>query len=155
MREIGYMDKIAELDSLYEQFSGHLAELIPDGILEVDLKLLQRLDLLNEEESAPSPQLTRYFHVVESNDKITLYNEEYVIWVVPEKINDEPLTLVLIGLNKEAKLHLELAFSTSGIYNTSRLVLRVLEKILSDIQETQDVISNFEDHSESENEAED
>jgi hypothetical protein len=141
------MDKIAELDSSYEQFMNQLPKLVPEGVVEVDLKLLQKLGLLNEElASAPSPQLTRYFHVIESKDKITLFNDQFAIWVVPEKLEDEPSTLVLIALSENSKLRLELAFSTSGIYNTSRLVLRILERFLSDIQETEDLISHLEDH---------
>lgn len=141
------MDKIAELDSYYEIFMKNLPELIPDGIIEVDIHLLQKLELLTEEDiAAVSPTLTRFFHVVESKEKITLYNDQFVIWVVPEKIQDEPTTIVLIAINDSSRPRLELAFATSGIYNTSRLVLRILEKLLAEIQETEDVISYLENH---------
>ena len=141
------MDKITELDFCYEEFIKNLPELIPDGIIEVDIHLLQRLELLTEDEvSAASPTLTRFFHVVESKEKITLYNDQFVIWVVPEKIKEEPTTIVLIAINDDAKLRLELSFSTTGIYNTSRLVLRILEKLLAEIQETEEVISHLEDN---------
>ena len=139
------MDKIAELDSSYEQFMNNLPELIPDGILQVDIELLQKLGLLHEDPTTTqASSLTRFFHVVESKEKITLFNDQYVIWVVPEKTQDEPTTLVLIALNHQAKLHLEMAFATSGIYNTSKLVLRILEKVLAEIQETEEFISNIE-----------
>jgi hypothetical protein len=141
------MDKIAELDSCFEGFISNLPCLIPDGILDVDIHLLQKLGLLTEEELAgAAPNLTRYFHVVESKEKITLYNDQFVIWVVPEKVQDEPTTIVLIAMNQDAKLRLELAFSTSGVYNTSRLVLRVLEKLLHEIQETEEFISHLQHH---------
>lgn len=139
------MDKIAELDSSYEQFIHHLPELIPDGVVMVDLKLLQKLGLLHEEiENDSSTSLTRFFHVVESKDKITLFNDQFVIWIVPEKLDNEPHTLVLVALDSHPKPKLEMAFSMSGIYNTSRLVLRVLERFLSDIQENEDLISNLQ-----------
>lgn len=139
------MDKIAELDSSYEQFIRRLPELIPDGIVPVDLKLLQKLGLLHEEiETENASSLTRFFHVVESKDKITLFNDQFVIWIVPEKVNNEPSTLVLVAIEAHLKPRLEMAFSMSGIYNTSRLVLRVLEKFLSDIQENEDLISHLE-----------
>lgn len=138
------MDKIAELDFSYEHFMRHLSEFIPDGIIQVDLKLLQKLGLLHEELPVESQgALTRFFHVVESKDKITLFNDQFVIWIVPEKINNEPQTLVLVAIEKEAKPHLEMAFSMSGIYNTSRLVLRVLEKFLAEIQENEELLSNL------------
>ncbi len=140
------MDKIAELDSSYEQFINRLPELLPDGVSPIDLQLLQKMGLLHEEQDGDnSTSLTRFFHVVESKDKITLFNDQFVIWIVPEKQNCEPHTLVLVALNSGQKPRLELAFSMTGIYNTSRLVLRVLEKFLSEIQENEDVISNFQD----------
>ncbi|MCE5294345.1 MAG: hypothetical protein LLF94_06995 [Chlamydiales bacterium] len=139
------MDKIAELDSSYEKFMNHLPELVPDGIVHVDLQLLQKLGLLHEEvDNDNSSSLTRFFHVVESKEKITLFNDQFVIWIVPEKFNNEPHTLVLVALNFPPKPKLEMAFSMSGIYNTSRLVLRVLEKFLADIQENEDLISNLQ-----------
>lgn len=144
------MDKIAELDLSYEQMMNHLPELIPDGVLEVDLPVLQKLGLLTDDSGTASHSLTRYFHVVEAKEKITLFNDQFVVWVVPEKIEDEPTTLVLIAINLEPKLKLELAFVTAGIYNTSRLVLRIIEKLLSEIQETEDLITHFEDASEEE-----
>ena len=139
------MDKIAELDSSYEQFINRLPDLLPDGVIPIELQLLQKLGLLHEEQDLESStNLTRFFHVVESKDKITLFNDQFVIWIVPEKQNCEPYTLVLVAINTSQKPKLELAFSMSGIYNTSRLVLRVLEKFLSEIQENEDVISTFQ-----------
>ncbi len=139
------MDKIAELDSSYEQFINRLPELLPDGIVEVDLQLLQKLNLLHEETDGDNAtSLTRFFHVVESKDKITLFNDQFVIWIVPEKINHEPHTLVLVALEAPHKPKLEMAFAMSGIYNTSRLVLRVLEKLLSEIQENEDLLATLE-----------
>ena len=139
------MDKIAELDSSYEQFMNHLPELVPDGIVHVDIQLLQKMGLLYEEHDGESSStLTRFFHVVESKEKITLFNEQFVIWIVPEKINNEPHTLVLVALNSHPKPKLEMSFSMSGIYNTSRLVLRVLEKFLAEIQENEDLISSLQ-----------
>ncbi|MBS0655822.1 MAG: hypothetical protein JSR46_08600 [Verrucomicrobia bacterium] len=136
------MDKIAELDSTYEHFIANLPELIPDGITIVDLQLLQTMGLLHEHEQAnPSPSLTRFFHVVESKDKITLFNDQFAIWIVPEKFDNEPTTLVLIAIKSQSNYRLDMAFSMSGIYNTSRLVLRVLEKELTEIQENEDLIA--------------
>lgn len=144
--KIKIMDKIAELDSSYEQFIRNLPELIPDGIVHVELQLLQKMGLLQEDLREQSPSLTRFFHVVESKDKITLFNDQFAIWIVPEKVNHEPMTLVLVAINTSGKPKLEMAFSMSGVYNTSRLVLRVLEKFLAEIQENEDLISHLKDN---------
>jgi len=137
------MDKISELDSSYEQFMQHLPDLIPDGIIDVDLETLKHFGLLGEELPPNSPSLTRFFHVVESKEKITLYNDQFAIWVIPESCHDEPMTLVLIAIQRDNQLKLEMGFATSGIYNTSKLVLRILEKFLAEIQETEELISNL------------
>jgi hypothetical protein len=142
------MDKKLELDSSYEQFMNHLPELIPDGILEVDLELLKRFNLLSEEPDPEAANLTRFFHVVETPEKITLFNEQFVIWVVPENCDEEPITLVLIAINQNNKPKLEMAFATSGIYNTSKLVLRIIEKLLHEIQETEELISQLKEPNE-------
>ncbi len=70
---------------------------LPDGIVEVDLALLHRLGLLKyHSDEKERFSLTRYFHVIESPDKITLINEQFLIWIVPEQINDIPATYTLI-----------------------------------------------------------
>jgi hypothetical protein len=151
------MDKISQLDSSYERFIGHLEDFIPEGIEEVDLDFLNRLQLLHDNDHAPASRLTRFFHVVETKEKVTLFNEQFVVWIVPERVQDEAMTLVLLGIasgpmhsrDKEQqdnplRIHLETAFSASGVYNTSRTVLRVVERLLSDIQENEEVISHLE-----------
>lgn len=127
----------------------HLLEFLPDGVVSVDLKLLQRLDLLQAEcQDAPASSLTRFFHVVESKEKITLFNDEFVVWIVPDKTVEDSQTLVLIAIGGQIRPRLEMGFIISGIYNTSRLVLRVLEKFLAEIQENEDFISHLEEEPE-------
>ncbi|MBA3815611.1 MAG: hypothetical protein H0X29_03655 [Parachlamydiaceae bacterium] len=132
------------LDACFKKYVKNLIQWLPDGVTSVDLDLLHRLNLLhyyNKEQNDPT--LTRYFHVVDSGDKITLVNEEFVIWIVPDKIEEKAVTYTLIAINKNDNLHLELAFVTSGIYNNSKLVLRILEKYLFEIQTTEDFLSKI------------
>ena len=145
------MDKITELDITYERFFNHLKEYIPEGIQEVNLDFLRRYQLLHNHTLYPSSKLTRFFHVVETKEKVTLFNDQFVVWIVPDKTHEEATTLVLVGIQSPVKneydpaeVRLETAFSTFGVYNTSRIVLRVVEKILADIQENEEIISRFE-----------
>lgn len=139
---------ITNLDKYYNKFIKDLAHCLPDGIIEVNIILLHRLGLLNYHNPHNCKfSLTRYFHVIESSEKITLLNEQFVIWIVPEKIDNVPITYTLIALNHPEGPHLETAFCTWGIYNSSRLVLRVLEKILYEIQETEDLLATFDNGS--------
>lgn len=120
---------------------------LPEDILEVNLELLQKLELLHYHDPAYNdPSLTRYFHVVESEDKITLLNEEFVVWIVPEKMEGVAVTYTLIALNGEEKEpELQMCFVTSGVYNNSRLVLRVLEKFLFEIQENENMLRSLKE----------
>jgi hypothetical protein len=51
--------------------------------------------------------------------------------------------LVLIALNQKGIPRLELAFLTTDVYNTSKLVLRILEKFLHEIQENEESLRPY------------
>lgn len=132
------------LDQCFNKYINNLPELLPDGILSVDLHLLEHLKLLHyHPPSQCEPELTRFFHLIESPEKITLVNEHFVIWIAPRKLQDTLTTFALIALNYHDRPKLELAFVASGVYNTSQLVLRVLEKLLIEIQENEDALKNL------------
>ena len=140
------MKNPAVFELCYKKYMDNLNKWLPDGVIKVDLELLHQLDLLhNQEENKTRDQtsLTRYFHVIESQNKLTLANDDFVVWIVPETIDDIPLTFTLIALNKEQEPKLELAFTTEGIYNNSYLVLRLLERYLIDIQSTEETLNQL------------
>jgi hypothetical protein len=138
------MDDISQLEECFKNYIKNMNTLLPDGIIDVDLKLLQQYNLLHyHRKDKQDHSLTRYFHVIETSEKITLINDQFVVWIVPEKINNVPITYTLIALNQGNDVHLELAFATSGCYNSSRLVLRVLEMFLKEIQENEDLLHRF------------
>jgi hypothetical protein len=142
------MDDLSQIEEYYKDYTQNINKWIPEGLTQVNLRLLQQLGLLelsrkSEKESA----LTRYFHVVESTEKITLVNEQFIIWIVPEKIDRSAITYTFIALNHPEQPHLEVAFASSGIYNSSRLVLRVLEKYLQEIEETEQTLHDYDQKS--------
>lgn len=129
----------AELEEAYQEYMQNLQQWAHDGIVTVDLPLLQEsgiLESFNEEEDS-SDDLTQYFHVIESIDKVTLFNEQFVVWIVPKMNEENPLTYVLIALRQEDKPHLEVVFMTQGVYNTPRFVLKILQHFLVDMLETE------------------
>lgn len=137
------MKDMQHLEEYYKKFTKDINKHIPEGITIVDLELLHKYHLLNQHSSPSDSNLTRYFHVVEADDKITLINDQFVIWIIPDVLNNEPITYILISLNFYDTIRLETAFATTGIYNSSKLVLRILEKMLLEIQETEDLLSNL------------
>ena len=138
------MHNLSMIEAYYKQFSNDISQWLPEDVIEVNLELLKQLNLIDYNEiEYHDPNLTRYFHVVESDEKITLINDDFVVWIVPEKVDDAPITYTCIALNNEMQPQLELCFVTSGVYNTSRLVLRLLEKFLSEIEENQKIFQNL------------
>ena len=138
------MDTPQEIEAAYMRYMGDLKKYAPDGIVDVDLQLMQELDLLQTEDPVEEPsQLSHSFYVVESHEKLTLFNDRFVVWIVPQLVEDQATTYTLIALNEEEKNRLEMVFATSGVYNHSSLVLRILEKFLDQIDENEQEIFNL------------
>ncbi|NGX56836.1 MAG: hypothetical protein K1060chlam5_01082 [Candidatus Anoxychlamydiales bacterium] len=136
----------AEIETLYTQYIANLGEVAHDGVINVDLNLLYDLKLLdsaNQIKDDPE-DLTQYFHVIENNEKVTLFNEQFVVWIVPKTEQEIPVTYVLIALNAEDKNSLEIVFTTSGVYNTPKYVLKVLQYYLLDMLETEATLTAIE-----------
>lgn len=135
-------NNMAYLDEYFKKYINDLGYWLPEGILNVDIDLLQKLDLLNPEHQQKQ-SLTRYFQVVESLDKITLVNQDFTVWIVPESQGKGNRTYVLIAINKNGIPNLELAFQTTDVYNSSKLVLRILESLLFEIQENEETLKKI------------
>lgn len=136
-----------QLEESFSEFMKNLQKWIPDGIIQVDLKLLDELGLLHQdqlESSDDEDQFPHYFHVIETSDKVTLFNHQFVVWIVPQVLNETPCTLTLIALMNSDKPCLELAFTTSGVYNTPKFVLKILRYYLSEVIDTEAIISSID-----------
>ena len=135
-----------QIEQVYKEFMGNLPGCAHDGVLSINLSFLHDQGLLgtlatNEDDSE---DLTQYFHVIESPEKVTLYNDHFLVWIVPKMEGDQPVTFVLIALNHEEKPQLEIVFTTYGVYNSPRYVLKVLQHFLSDMLETEETLTLFE-----------
>ena len=139
------MNNIERLEGCYKKFIKDLPKWLPEGMIDVDITLLQTLNLLDFEEELGQgdEELTRYFHVIETEEKITLVNDQFAIWIVPENSDNVSKTFTFIALNSGKEPRLETAFCVTGVYNTSRLVLRVLEKMLQDIMENEEAMNQL------------
>ena len=130
------------LEDAYKEFSQNLKKWIPDGIIHVDLRLLHELGLLNSaelEHSVNRANLTLYL-TYQTPDKVTLFNDQFAIWIVPEVIDEVPTTTTLISLLQSNKPRLEIVYTTSGVYNTPKYILKILQHFLKEVQDTEAVI---------------
>lgn len=135
-----------QLEEAYQEYTGNLGNWAHDGVITIDLPMLHELGLLEHLPDDPdeSEDLTQYFHVIESIEKVTLFNEQFVIWIIPKTEEENPMTYVLIALCGSEKPTLEVVFTTSGVYNTPRYVLKVLQFFLIDMIETEATLTSIE-----------
>ena len=132
------------LEESYQEFSQNLKKWIPDGVIHVDLRLLNEMGLLSNaelEHSINEANLTLYFHIIETPDKVTLFNEQFAIWIVPQLVDEVPTTTTLIALVQTSKPRLEIVYQTTGVYNTPKYILKVLQHFLTEVQDTEAIIS--------------
>lgn len=140
----------AQIEKEYKDFMKNLPGCAHDGVLSIDLAFLYNQGLLdslatNEDDTE---DLTQYFHVIESNEKVTLFNDHFIVWITPKMEESQPVTYVMIALHQENKAHLEIVFTTHGVYNSPRYVLKVLQYFLSDMVETEATLTLFEKNTE-------
>lgn len=138
------MDNLSLIEDYFQSYKNDLTSYIPEDIITVDLSLLQRFGLLNEDEDPQeTAALSHTFQIIESDTKMTLISPQFVIWITSEKIEGLGGTWTLIALNGKERPHLQLAFIASGIYNHSKLVLRILEKFITEIEENEELIHSL------------
>ncbi|HSX12412.1 MAG TPA: hypothetical protein VLF61_02880, partial [Rhabdochlamydiaceae bacterium] len=70
-------------------------------------------------------------------------NEQFAIWIVPRVVDNITSTLTYIALLYQNKPHLEIVFSTAGVYNTPKYILKVLQHFLIEVIDTEAIISNI------------
>ena len=134
-----------ELENAYREFTQDFQKWVPDGIVGVNLSVLQELGLLNNQDwdQAASDNFMHYFHVLETPDKVTLFNDQFAVWIVPKMVNDNPSTLTMIALLQNNAPHLEIVFSTEGVYNAPKFILKVLQHFLTEVVDTEQIISSM------------
>jgi hypothetical protein len=137
------MDNLGLLDNYFKKVMENLTLYLPEGVEQIDVLSLFDYDLFGYHNEPPDHTFTRLFQIVETEEKITLVNEEFIIWILPRRTEEISSTFVLIALNKKGQPHLEKAFIVSGVYNTSKIVLSLLEKELNEIQENEGILKNL------------
>ena len=135
-----------DIEQLYQGYIQDLSQWVHDGIVTVDLELLHELGLLENisDDNDDADDFTQYFHVIETPEKVTLFNEQFIIWIVPKMEEENPITYVMIALNDEQETNLEIVFTTAGVYNTPKYVLKVLQYYLLDMIETEATLTAYE-----------
>jgi hypothetical protein len=140
------MIKPEKLEEYFEKFIEDPNYWVNDEIIDVNLEMLKDWGLLNqteEEESLLQDQFPFYFHVLENDSKVTLFNNQFIVWIIPEIMDENPCTRVMIALIKDHDLKLEIVYNTLGVYNTPKYVLKTLRHFLTEVIDTEEEISSF------------
>ncbi|MCK5788326.1 MAG: hypothetical protein KAH32_04980 [Chlamydiia bacterium] len=157
-----------KIEATYHSVIKNLSHSIPDGIIKIDLDFLESASLIsshtNQQAQAPSsdpiapnpdsrekpaePKKTLQFHIMESEEKVTLFNDNFAVWILPTTQNNQTSTIVIIGRysdknNNEESPNITLGFSTSGMYNTSKIILKIVEHFINDIVTTEKELSEI------------
>ena len=134
----------SELEEAFTEFSQNLSKHAPDGVISVDLDTLNELGLLKQgtiDQVTTQEDLMHYFHVLETADKVTLFNEQFAVWILPKTLKETSITMTFIALLQNNKPHLEIVYMTAGVYNTPKYILKILQHFLAEVQDTEAVIS--------------
>ncbi len=138
------MLSIDEINAYYDFLTQHTSDLIPDGIIEVDVMLLQSLNILNTSQPPGTPPAKELLQAIDSGGRITLFNNRFVLWIVPQNEISPPSTTVILARCDTNTIKPEIAFKTAGIHNQSKTILQLIDRYLIDIQETEEVLEKFE-----------
>ena len=134
-----------KLEEAFHEFYQNFSKWLPDGVVSININTLSDLGLLStkkiEEETTDS--LSHKFHVIEVGDRVTLYNEQFVIWILPQNQGETSSTITMIALLQNNKPHLEIVYTNTGIYNTPRYILKVLEHYISEVIDTEAILSSI------------
>lgn len=142
------MIDIQTLEKFYHEFMTNILQHLPEGIIEVDLSLLQKYKILDlETHQKDEASITRLFHMIESQDKVTLVSEEFIIWITPDNQDTYSSTYIFIALIKHGYPVLEVGYRSSGVYNVTPRILHLIEHVLLEIQENEKLLASLEDES--------
>lgn len=88
--------------------------------------------------------INQNFIIAESKDKLTLFNTDFAIWLVPELVQGQAVTHGYIALHHaNGDYKPELAFEAIGEYNESGYILRALQLYLDEIKDTENSLRSF------------
>jgi hypothetical protein len=137
------------IEEAFREYAKDIERQAPDWVIHIDLALLHQEGILDRAadeigERGVEEKIAEKFHVIESPEKVTLFNDQFSVWIVPRVTNGRPETYTMLALNRQGKPHLELVFETSGVFNTPSHILRILEHYLEEVIENEAEIRRIE-----------
>ncbi|SPN73790.1 hypothetical protein C10C_0636 [Chlamydia serpentis] len=130
-------------EEFYRQSILNRGTSFPEGYLNI-AEILSRPHCTDASTNFLYSQSENDFIIAESKDKLTLFNSDFAIWLVPELVEGEAVTRGYIAVSQEkGKYAPEIAFEACGQYNQSTLILEALQLYLKEIKDTEDALRSF------------
>ncbi|WP_348663598.1 hypothetical protein [Chlamydia vaughanii] len=130
------------LEEFYRRSICNKGAAFPEGFMDIADVLSHTTPELKIDPDSDRP--ANDFIIAESADKLTLFNADFAVWLVPELVQGETVTRGYIALYRSGGAYTpELAFQASGEYNQSALILEALQLYLQDIKDTESVLRSF------------
>ncbi|QXE26585.1 hypothetical protein [Chlamydia buteonis] len=130
------------LEDFYRRSIHNKGTAFPEGFMDIADVLSHSASELKMDSIRELP--ISNFIIAESADKLTLFNADFAVWLVPELVQGEPVTRGYIALyHSKGDYTPEMAFQASGEYNQSTLILEALQIYLQDIQDTESMLRSF------------
>ncbi|WP_201456559.1 hypothetical protein [Chlamydia sp. 17-3921] len=128
------------LEEFYRQSILNKDMAFPEGYVDISEVLAHPF---SESTSDSFDRQVNDFIIAESEDKLTLFNADFAIWLVPELIQGEAVTRGYIALHQSGEVYApEMAFEASGPYNQSPLILEALQIYLKKIKDTEAMLKS-------------
>lgn len=132
-----------KLEAFYRQNIALNQGLFPEGFVDIAEVISHQEDY---HQDFGSDVFANNFFIAELPDKITLFNSDFIVWLVPDLCDGEMMTRGYIALAKaQDQIIPEMAFQATGVYNCSGLILSALDILLQGISENQKLIEHLED----------
>ncbi|QVE48627.1 hypothetical protein SBV42_02385 [Chlamydia crocodili] len=130
------------LEEFYRRSICNKGAAFPEGFMDIADVLSHSASELKIDSISDLP--VNNFIIAESADKLTLFNADFAVWLVPELVQGEAVTRGYIALYHSGGDYTpEMAFQASGEYNQSTLILEALQIYLQDIKDTESVLRAF------------
>ncbi|SYX08561.1 hypothetical protein C834K_0076 [Chlamydia poikilotherma] len=130
------------LEEFYRRAICNKGTAFPEGFVDIADVLSHSASELKVDSISDLP--VNNFIIAESADKLTLFNADFAVWLVPELVQGEAVTRGYIALYDSVGDYTpEMAFQASGEYNQSALILEALQIYLQDIKDTESVLRSF------------
>lgn len=134
------------IEANFKKLMEELPHWIDNENTHVNLRTLEENNLIlisEKEEKDIQKNFPFYFHVIETEDKVTLFNEQFIVWILPRILEGRSETITIVSMLYGEKPQIQMVLTHEGVYNNSRFILRALRYFLVETIRTEKELSQM------------